>query len=65
MNDETPALWIKDPCAILAEAADRGVVIRNGRIVELVPAGRTPTTPVAETFAAGAYVVLPGLPKGR
>ncbi len=34
------ALWIKDPLAILADAAERGVVVRDGRIVELVPAGQ-------------------------
>ena len=55
------ALWIKDPLSILADAAERGVVVREGRIVELVPAGRTPVTPDAATFDAGAHVVLPGL----
>jgi 8-oxoguanine deaminase len=56
-----PALWIKDPLAILADGAERGVVIRDGRIVELVPAGRAPATPIATTFEAGHHVVLPGL----
>jgi 8-oxoguanine deaminase len=37
-----PALWIKGPLAILADGAERGVVVEDGRIVELVPAGRTP-----------------------
>ena len=41
---ETQAIWIKDPIGILAEGAGRGVVVRDGRIVELVPAGSTPTT---------------------
>ena len=60
-SDRQPALWIKDPLAILAEGAGRGVVVRAGRIVELVAAGRNPTTPDVETFDAGAHVVLPGL----
>ena len=55
------ALWIKDPLSILADAAERGVVVWEGRIVELVPAGRTPVTPNTATFDAGAHVVLPGL----
>jgi 8-oxoguanine deaminase len=55
------ALWIKDPLTILADEAERGVVVREGRIVELVPAGRAPVTPDAATFEAGAHVVLPGL----
>jgi len=35
--------------------------VRDGRIAELVPAGRTPATPDLKTFDAGAHVVLPGL----
>jgi 8-oxoguanine deaminase len=61
MNADSPALWIKDPLAILADSAQRGIVIRDGRIAELVPAGRTPATPNVTTFDAGAHVVLPGL----
>ena len=33
-------LWIKDPLAILAEGAERGVVVADGHIVELVGQGR-------------------------
>src|SRR5271155_5215463 len=61
MDDEQPALWIKDPLAILADGAERGIVLRGGRIVELVPAGRNPTTPDVDIFDAGDHVVLPGL----
>jgi 8-oxoguanine deaminase len=60
MNDRH-AIWIKDPLAILAEGAERGVVISGGRIVELVGARRTPTTANAVVFDAGAHVVIPGL----
>jgi hypothetical protein len=52
------ALWIKDPLSTLADAAERGVVVREGRIVELVPAGRTPVTPDTATFDAGALPTL-------
>ena len=58
---KTTATWIKDPLAILADGAERGIVVQDGRIVELVPAGATPDTPVATTFDAGNHVVVPGL----
>jgi 8-oxoguanine deaminase len=54
-------LWIKDPLAILAEGAERGLVIEGARIVELVARGRTPSAPVGATFNAARHVVLPGL----
>jgi 8-oxoguanine deaminase len=58
--DPTHAIWIKDPLAILADGAERGIVVRDGRIVELVPRGGQPTTSAA-FFEAGDHVVLPGL----
>lgn len=61
MQPDLRALWIKDPLAILADGAQRGIVIENGRIAELVPAGHTPATRDADIFDAGAHVVLPGL----
>src|SRR6202023_936246 len=60
MMDPTRAIWIKDPLAILADGAERGIVVQNGKIVELVPKGGQPTTS-AVFFEAGAHVVLPGL----
>ncbi len=53
-------LWIKDPLAILAEGAERGLVVDGRVIVELVPAGAEPIEPCA-VFEAGRHVVLPGL----
>jgi 8-oxoguanine deaminase len=61
MAPEEPALWIKDPLAVLADGAERGIVIRGGRIVELVPAGRDPSTSSAAIHDAGDCVVIPGL----
>src|SRR6202012_2128562 len=58
---DTKAIWIKDPLGILAEDAERGVVVRHGKIVELVAAGATPKTVDATAFDAGQHVVLPGL----
>jgi 8-oxoguanine deaminase len=60
-NVPQQALWIKDPLAILADGSERGLVVADGRIVELVAAGRSPATPQIKTFDAGAHVVLPGL----
>ncbi len=61
MPGETTALWIKNPLAIFADDAERGVVVKDGRIAELVPAGREPGTPGVKAFDAGEHVVLPGL----
>jgi 8-oxoguanine deaminase len=60
-GERTPALWIKDPLAILADRAARGVVVQDGRIVELIAAGRSPATADAASFDARQHVVLPGL----
>lgn len=54
-------LWIKDPIAVLAENAGGGIVVEDGRIVELVPAGADPARPVDERFSAASHVILPGL----
>jgi 8-oxoguanine deaminase len=54
-------LWIKNPVAVLADGAERGVVVEDARIAELVPRGKTPLTPVDETFDASRHVLLPGL----
>ena len=54
-------LWIKDPLAILASGAERGFVVEETRIVELVGKGGAPASKVDETFDASRHVVLPGL----
>ncbi len=60
-GDNGTAVWLKDPLAILADGAERGVVVRDGRIAELVPAGGEPATPGIATYDASSFVVLPGL----
>ena len=52
--------WIKDPLAIFAEGAERGIVIEGTRITELVGRGRAPKRFEA-AFDASRHVVLPGL----
>jgi 8-oxoguanine deaminase len=54
-------LWLKDPLAVLAEGAERGIVVEGTRIVELVGRGREPLAPVDAVFDASRHVMLPGL----
>ncbi|PRY71127.1 8-oxoguanine deaminase [Halomonas ventosae] len=61
MPQPNPTLWIRRPLACSDARAAGGVVIQDGRIVEAMPSGATPTTPVDEVFDASAHVLLPGL----
>ena len=57
-------IWIKNPLAILVDSgvnSEGGIVINNGKIVELVSAGCTPQAPYTEILDASEHVVLPGL----
>ena len=57
-------LWISQPLALFTASdhqAPGGLVIEDGRIVELLAAGEQPASPVDETFDARQHVVLPGL----
>nr|WP_203566036.1 8-oxoguanine deaminase [Aurantimonas aggregata] len=54
-------MFLKDPLAILADGAEGGIVVEDGRIAELVPAGAAPAQPVDAVFDASRHVVLPGL----
>ena len=54
-------LWIRDPLAIFADGAERGFVVENQLITELIGTGNVPTAPVETTFDASSHVVLPGL----
>ena len=59
MDPGGPALWVRDPLAIAAEAPG-GVVVQGGRIVALLGAGERPEGPCG-VFDASAHVVVPGL----
>ncbi len=52
-------LWISNPLAILADSAGGGIVVEDGRIVELVPSDAKPVHDAR--FHASNHVVLPGL----
>ena len=56
-----PRLWIRDPLAIFADGADRGLIVEDHRITELVAAGQEPRQSVDTVFDASQHVVLPGL----
>src|SRR5580698_2055323 len=53
-------IWIKDPLAIFAEGAERGLVVEGMRIAERLGKGQTPER-IDVTFDASLHVVLPGL----
>ena len=64
MNDHQHRLWLKDPMAVFSANdldADGGVVVEDGRIVELVRGGGEPEAGCDETFDASRHVVTPGL----
>lgn len=62
MKPSASALWIKRPLAVFSrEDAAGGLVVRDGRIVELVPSGAQPKAPEVQVFDAAQLVVLPGL----
>ena len=54
------SIWIKSPLAVLADAP-AGIVVRDGRIAELLSGGQQPSATVDEVFDASRHVVLPGL----
>lgn len=57
-------LWVKQPKAVFTanlQDAKNGIVIQDGKIIELVGAGRQPLSDISETFDASNHVLLPGL----
>jgi 8-oxoguanine deaminase len=54
-------LWLKHPAAIFADNADNGVVVENGKIIELVPTGQQPKHPIDQSYDANESIILPGL----
>jgi len=56
------SIWLKNPLAILCEAnAGGGLLIRDQKIVELVPKGQAPSEQWDEVFDASEHVIIPGL----
>ena len=53
--------WLKNPLCILAENAGGGVLLEGACIIELVPAGKQPSSEYDSVFDAGRHVIIPGL----
>lgn len=61
---ESNALWIKTPLAILPASgkdARGGIVVSEGKIIELVAVGKVPSLPYQQVYDASRHVILPGL----
>lgn len=57
-------LWIKNPLAVFTSNgldARGGLVIRDGKIIELVALGQSPASPYDQFFDAQNLVIIPGL----
>src|SRR5260221_12078125 len=54
-------LWIKDPIEVLGEGAERGIVVEDGKIIELVGRGHTVSQKADHIFDASRHVAIPGL----
>ncbi|AGI22056.1 hydroxydechloroatrazine ethylaminohydrolase [Pseudomonas sp. ATCC 13867] len=57
-------LWLRNPLAVFTandQDARGGIVVQDGRIVELVAAGQQPKAPCEQTFDASQHVLTPGL----
>ncbi len=59
MSASPEPIWLRNPLAILADAPG-GLVVHDGRILELLPIGGLPSTP-ATVFDASRHVIIPGL----
>ncbi|MDT4809252.1 8-oxoguanine deaminase [compost metagenome] len=60
----SPRLWLRNPLAIFTANdldARGGIVVQDGRIVELVGVGQQPSRPCEQTFDASRHVLTPGL----
>ena len=65
---QPPTTWIRQPTAVFTANdldAGGGVVVRDGRITELVGTGKEPETPADRVFDASGKVLLPGLINGH
>ena len=54
------SLFIKSPLAVFGPACS-GIVVRDGRIAEILQPGQGPSATVDDVFDASRHVVLPGL----
>jgi cytosine/adenosine deaminase-related metal-dependent hydrolase len=52
--------WIRDPIAMLSTGGKRGLVVEDGKIIELVEQNG-PASTCDEIFDARRHVIIPGL----
>ncbi len=55
------SVWLRNPLGILADNAGGGVVVRDGRVAALIPAGGSPDLRDVQVFDASNHVIIPGL----
>ena len=55
------SVWLRNPLGILANNAGGGVVVREGRVAALIPAGGSPDLRDVQVFDASNHVIIPGL----
>jgi 8-oxoguanine deaminase len=55
------SIWLKNPLAVLAAGAGGGIVVQDGKIIELVASGQKPLVAPNSEFDSSRHVVLPGL----
>ncbi|MBL4941943.1 MAG: 8-oxoguanine deaminase [Colwellia sp.] len=61
MINNQSCLWIQTPLASLEEKYAGGIVVANGKIVEVLARGENPQSKITATFDASEHVLLPGL----
>ena len=62
MTSNNPStVWIKNPLAVFAESAEGGIVLKDQKILELVPLGQSPKNQIDVVYDASDSVLLPGL----
>ncbi|WP_319558342.1 8-oxoguanine deaminase [Thiomicrorhabdus sp.] len=64
MTTSTHTIWIKQPLAVFTandEDAGGGILIQEGKIIELVAKGATPQADYDEIYDAAESILLPGL----
>ena len=55
------SVWLRNPLGILADNAGGGIVVRDGRVAALIPAGGSPDLRDVQVFDASNHVIIPGL----
>mgnify|MGYP000036743234 CR=1 FL=1 len=63
-SSTTDVLWIKNPLSTYTandQDAGNGILVQDGKIIELVPKGQQPINAYQKEFDASQHVLMPGL----